>query len=109
MEIISVCPLGGTCEEAKDGAIHRCAWYTQIAGKNPQNGEDINEWKCAMAWMPLLMIENAQTNRGQTAAIESFRNESVKGQDTFNQIAATSLQIRLSEENSVDSLPKPLY
>lgn len=36
-----------------------------------------------MAWMPVMMVENAQTNRGQTAALESFRNEMVVGQREF--------------------------
>jgi hypothetical protein len=31
-----------------------------------------------MAWMPVLMIENAQQSRAAGAAVESFRNEMVK-------------------------------
>ena len=85
------CPLGSTCEEVKDGAdgkpvIVRCAWYTKIVGKNPQSEEEIEDWACAMSWMPMIMVEMTQTNRGQTAALESFRNETVKSQTEFNQI-----------------------
>lgn len=78
METVITCPLGSQCEEARDGKLYRCAWYVQLMGKNPQTGQDINEWGCAMAWTPTLLVENASTNRGQTAAIESFRNEMVK-------------------------------
>jgi hypothetical protein len=38
--------------------------------------------------MPMLQIEMANTNRGQTAALESFRNETVTGQAKFNSIMA---------------------
>ncbi len=30
-----------------------------------------------MAWLPILMIENAQQSRSTGAAVESFRNEMV--------------------------------
>ena len=84
LEIETTCPLGSTCEEVKDGKIHRCAWYTKLVGKNPQSEEHIDEWACAIAWLPMLQVEMSQTNRGQTHALESFRNETVKGQTAFN-------------------------
>jgi hypothetical protein len=85
MEINITCPLGSQCEEIKNNQVHRCAWYTKIIGKNP-NGEDVNDWGCAIAFMPMLQIEMSQTNRGQTAALESFRNETAEGQKQFNNI-----------------------
>jgi hypothetical protein len=39
-----------------------------------------------MSWMPMLQVEMSNTNRGQTQALESFRNETVKGQKEFNKI-----------------------
>ena len=97
MQIKQTCPLGSECEKALDGVVERCAWFVEIAGTHPQTGDSINESKCAMAWMPILLCENARTNRGQTAAIESLRNEQVSGQQAFNQliqrVAATRKQI----------------
>ena len=58
---------------------HDCEWYTLIQGKNPQNGQDVNEWACAIAFLPMLLIENAQQIRGVQAATESFRNEVTEG------------------------------
>ena len=75
MEVKITCPLGHECEKAIDGHLERCAWYVEIAGVHPQTGDETREWGCSMAWMPILLIENARTNRGQTAALESFRNE----------------------------------
>jgi hypothetical protein len=46
-----------------------CAWFTQIRGTNPNTGEDVDEWACAIAWMPLLLIENSQQKRHTGAAV----------------------------------------
>lgn len=101
MEINYTCPLGHQCETVSERegkpVVNRCAWYTQIAGKDPQGEEFINQWRCSLAWMPILLIENAQTNRGQTAAIESFRNETVRQQNDFLTLiagAASKRQLR---------------
>ena len=80
MKVKKTCPLGSTCEQAKEGYIERCMWYTKLVGVGP-DGQDIDEWSCAITWMPLLQIEMANTNRGQTAAIESLRNETIARHD----------------------------
>lgn len=92
IKTILTCPLGSKCEEVKDGAIHRCAWYTKLAGTNPNTGEQTDESACAMSWMPMLMIENSMQQRSTSAAVESFRNETVQA----NQV---SQQIMLSQQN----------
>lgn len=71
---IGSCPLGSQCEEIKDNVKYLCPWYVQVRGKNPQSEEEINEWRCAIAWMPLLQIETSQQSRQTGAAVESFRN-----------------------------------
>lgn len=76
METIISCPLGHRCEEAKDGAIHRCAWLTKLAGQLP-DGTQTDEHGCAMSWLPVLLVENARVSRGTSAAVESFRNQMV--------------------------------
>ena len=86
IEVEFFCPLGSTCEEAVDGVIKRCAWYTKMVGLDPNTGKEVDDWACAMAWMPMLQVEMSSTNRGQTQALESFRNETVKGQEEFNEI-----------------------
>ncbi len=83
MKTTEVCPLGSECERIVGDHIEKCAWYVTLAGMHPQTGEQIDEQKCAMAWLPIMMVEVAGTNRGQTEAIESFRNETVKQNDDF--------------------------
>ena len=55
-----------------------CGWFIQIRGKHPQTGEEVDEYGCAMAPMPMLMIENSRQTSQAGSAIESFRNEMVK-------------------------------
>lgn len=88
IETVLTCPLGSTCKEIKNNKIHKCVWLIQLAGNNPQTGELIDEEGCAIAWTPILLVENARVNRGQTAALESFRNEVVEKTAQTNNILA---------------------
>jgi hypothetical protein len=95
MDEIRTCPLGSTCYEIKDNRIHRCAWHIKLSGKDAQ-GNEHDDWGCAMAWMPILQVEMSSTNRGQTQAIESLRNETVKRMDTQlkqQQVALSSMRL----------------
>ena len=91
LEVEFFCPLGSTCEEAVDGVIKRCAWYTKMVGLDPNTGKEVDDWACSMSWMPMLQVEMSSTNRGQTKALESFRNETVKGQAEFNGLVRKQL------------------
>ena len=53
----------------------QCAWITQVRGNNPQTGDEVDHWDCAVKWIPMLLIENSQMQRQTGAAVESFRNE----------------------------------
>lgn len=71
---------GNFCPLIKEDCVElKCSWFIQIRGKNPNTGEDIDEWGCSIKWLPTLLIENAQQSRQTGAAVESFRNEMVKG------------------------------
>jgi hypothetical protein len=70
---------GTFCPLIKKDCIQvKCAWFTQLRGNNPNTGKEVDEWGCAIAWMPILMIENSQQQRQTGAAVESFRNEMVQ-------------------------------
>lgn len=70
---------GNYCPLIKKDCIQlKCAWYTHIRGMNPNTGAEVDEWACAVAWMPLMSIEIAQKENQTGAAVESFRNEVVK-------------------------------
>ena len=67
---------------------HECAWYMSLLGSNPQTGQEIKEWGCAMTYSVVTNIETTQQTRQAGAAIESFRNEMVRGNRAL--LSATS-------------------
>ena len=69
-----------------------CPWWQQIRGKHPQSLEDLDRWDCAIALLPLLLIENSQMSRQTGAAVESFRNEMVKSNEASQQILISAAQ-----------------
>ena len=91
-----ICPmLGKTCIGLQ------CAWFTKVQGTNPQTGKDVEDWGCAVAWLPMLAIENSQTNRMSSAAVESFRNEMVKRMDMPIDLTTTKLE-SVNEQNLLE-------
>ena len=72
------CPLiQKKCKE------HKCKFYVQVIGKDKNTGQDVNEFDCAIAWLPVLLIEGSQQTMHAGAAIESFRNEMVQIQQAI--------------------------
>ncbi len=57
---------------------HTCPLWMQLRGVNPNTGEAVDQWQCAWASLPMLMVENAQQSRQNGAATESMRNEMVR-------------------------------
>ncbi len=88
----SNCPLDGfrPCRQLE------CGWFTQVRGTNPNTGEEVDSWGCAVTWLPMLLIENAQQSRQTGAAVESFRNEMVSGNErTAQALLAAANQQRI--------------
>jgi hypothetical protein len=93
----------------KDCIENKCEWYCQVRGINPNTGEPVDEWQCAVNLLPVLLIENSNQQRSTSAAVESFRNETVKQSDVLNQVLvqAVNQQALLSavQEANVKILP----
>lgn len=85
----SNCPLNNfePCKELD------CAWFIKISGHNPNTGKDVEDWGCAMAWMPVLSIENSQMQRQTGAAVESFRNEMVRANESSVRVLKEAAKI----------------
>lgn len=66
----------------KDCIGHKCAWLTQLRGTDPNTGREVDEWGCAVAWLPMLLIEGAKESRQTGAAVESLRNEILRRADS---------------------------
>lgn len=67
-----------------------CAWFMKVAGTHPNTGEEIEEWSCAMTWMPFMLMENSKQQRSTAAAVESFRNEMVDSNRATQQVLLAS-------------------
>jgi hypothetical protein len=84
---------GNFCPLIKKDCIGlKCSWYTQMRGTNPNTGEPVDEWGCAVTWMPFMAVEIAQKSNQTGAAVESFRNEVVKANQQNQQLYISALQ-----------------
>jgi hypothetical protein len=75
----------------KDCVGLKCSWFTQVRGTNPNTGKEIDEWACAIAWTPILLIENSLMQRQTGAAVESFRNEMTKANEASNKVLLAAM------------------
>lgn len=83
------CPLDGfnPCRQLD------CAWFMKVRGTNPNTGEELDDYGCSIAWLPVLMIENSQQQRQTGAAVESFRNEMVRANEKSQQVLLATASI----------------
>ena len=98
MEVkVAECPLGAKCEEIKTEngkpVLYRCPWYAMVRGYDANTGKEVDEWGCAIAWMPTLMINTANETRQGAAATESFRNEMVQQGEKTQAVMLLSAQL----------------
>jgi len=77
----------------KDCVGLQCAWFTRVQGTDTNTGNQVDEYQCAIAWMPMLLIENSGQQRQTGAAVESFRNEMVKANENSQQLLLKTAQI----------------
>lgn len=90
LEVKNNCPLNNfePCKQLE------CAWFVQMRGTDPNTGKEVDEYACAIAWTPMLLIENAAQSRQTGAAVESFRNEMVKGAQESQKLLLASMEIQ---------------
>lgn len=83
---------GNFCPLLKKDCIQmQCNWFIQVRGTDTNTGKEVDEWGCSIAWLPHLLIENANQTRQAGAATESFRNEYVRATEaTLNTMIALS-------------------
>lgn len=82
LEVKNNCPLNNF-EPCK---MFECAWFVQMRGQDPNSGKEVDDYACGIAWMPMLLVENALHTRHTGAAVESFRNEMVKANESSQEL-----------------------
>jgi hypothetical protein len=95
-------PKGEYCPLLKKKCIGlECMWFTKLQGKDMNTGKDVDEYSCAMTWMPMLLVENSGMQRQTGAAVESFRNEMVKANESsIKLLAETAKQNLLGDKQN---------
>jgi len=89
-----ICPLH---QKDMSEVCHKCPWWSRVVGKNPQSEEIIDDWRCAVALLPMLLMENAQMQRHTAAAMETFRNGMISGVIEAVGTAAEGAERRLTD------------
>lgn len=88
------CPLNNfePCKQLE------CAWFVQMRGTDPNSGKEVDEYSCGIAWLPMLLVENAAQSRSTGAAVESFRNEMVKANNASHEILKIASEVSNSHK-----------
>lgn len=92
---------GNFCPMLKKDCVGlKCAWFTKVEGYDINTGKRVDEWNCAMKWLPMLLIENSGMQRQTGAAVESFRNEMVKANQSSQELfkVAVGTAMKLGQE-----------
>jgi hypothetical protein len=98
----SYCPL-----IKKDCIGLQCSWFTKVVGYDTNTGRNVENYQCAISWLPMLLIENSGQQRQTGAAVESFRNEMVKANEASQKIVLASITNKQKNELFLDdSKPK---
>ncbi len=74
-------------QDQKTGEQPKCRFWIGLAGE--ANGKPVDDYDCAIAWQPTLMVEQARVQNGTAAAMESVRNHVSKATDALKLIANT--------------------
>jgi hypothetical protein len=78
------CPIW---KKSMAACCHTCPWWVKVSGKNPQSTEEVDRWDCAVGWLPMIGIENAQQSRQTGAAVEGMRNQTAATRQALVAIA----------------------
>lgn len=106
-KVVCSCPINGQrCVDGEredfdkdaNGRVIKCRWWQHLYGKDPQTEKTIDQWDCAIAWLPITGIEGAQMSRQTAASVDKVANEIVSTKmDIANlgraiQVAAASIK-----------------
>ena len=89
-------PKGDYCPLLKKKCIGlKCMLFTKLQGTDMNTGKEIDEYACAVTWLPMLLVENSGQQRQTGAAVESFRNEMVKANENSVKLLAQTAKQKL--------------
>ncbi len=121
-KIAYACPLNGklcidgTREDFPTndvGGKVKCRWWQHLAGKDPQSEKIIDQFDCAIAWLPTVGIEGAQMSRQTGASVDKVANEIAALKHTVGamggalRVAASSISQAIEAGALTVMLPAP--
>lgn len=114
------CPLNGKlCVDGtredfpknEVGGLVKCRWWQHLAGKDPQSEKMVDQYDCAIAWLPTVGIEGAQMSRQTGASVDKVSNEVRAVKANLNvlsqSIRAAAAEIRQGIESGSVSIMLP--
>lgn len=122
VKVAWACPLNGklcidgTREDFPKnevGGLVKCRWWQHLAGKDPQTEKMVDQYDCAVAWLPTVGIEGAQMSRQTGASVDKVANEVLavkQGMATLAgavRIAAASISQAIETGSLTVMLPPP--
>lgn len=101
------CPLW---QKPLSKVCHKCEWYINLKGKDPQGEMTLDHWGCAIRWLPILQIETTQQARQAGASSDKVANEIKdfhESMNTANAVAARLFLAAAEREQSVNKISGP--
>jgi hypothetical protein len=94
-------PDGEFCPLVRDSCVrHQCAWFMKVVGMDPQSGQPVDKFGCAVSWLPILTVENSQQQRQTAASVDKVAGQLHKHRRDF--LAALTLE---AQERVIHSPP----
>ncbi len=91
---MSFCPfIGKKCVESK------CRFWTHLLGKNPQSDGVVDKFGCAIEFLPILLVENAQMIRQTAASVDKTANQVALSRDVMVSALPHEAQERILASN----------
>jgi len=97
-------PLGA---KPMSKVCHKCPLWMHIRGKNPNTGEEIDRWSCALAQLPVMMVEQAQATRFAEGAINELRKEQDAKHEEAKKYTAASIRATQKVAEAIISTAPP--
>jgi hypothetical protein len=72
-----ICPL---MQKDASECCHNCMLWTKVTGKHPQTDEMVNHYHCALAWMPMLQVDQGVKVMRMEETVQKARTENFQMQ-----------------------------
>lgn len=89
-----ICPLLSSVRK-QECIENKCKFWTHLMGKNPQGEGVIDQFGCAIEFLPILLVENAQMIRQTAASTDKVANQVQKSRAEFIGALSQDAQKRL--------------